>query len=271
MTRPRSSLVVQTEPVSLDVRPKRLSPSSIGTFQQCPLRYRYGRIDKIGEPSTEAQIGGNMTHEILEALMLLPAENRTLVTARQLLLQQWADKWEAEATALGFGSYDKHIFRWNVWRYVENYFALENPSEVNLAGIEAKLEAPIKGVPVLGILDRWNYADDGTVVISDYKTGKVARKPYDAEKRLQLMIYVELHEQIYDVTVSKAELIYLKGKGTRVGYEPTIEAREEMHEAVVSVWAELNTACDTGEFEARKGKLCDWCSFKGICPAWRKS
>lgn len=264
-------LLVQTDPVPADARPQYLSPSSIGTFQQCPLRYRYSRIDRLPEPSTEAQVLGSMAHEVLELLMALPADERTLATARTILLAQWEAKWNAEAIDLGLGDYDRHMFRWRVWRCIEAYFGLEDPTALELAGIECKLEATLEGVPVLGILDRWHYASDGTAVISDYKTGKVSRKPYDAEKRFQLMVYVTLAETLLDVTVSRAELIYLKGRGARVGYEPTPELREEVRTTLRTVWDGVQGACETGNFEARTSRLCDWCSYKGTCPAWRKS
>ena len=62
----------------------------------------------------------------------------------------------------------------------------------------------------------------------------------------------------------------IKGKGTRVAYEPTPDARAEMVSTVTSVWNGVDSSCTSGEFEARKSRLCDWCSFKSICPAWEK-
>lgn len=262
--------IVQTEPVPVELRPKYVSPSSISTFQQCPLRYRYSRIDRLPEPSTEAQALGSMTHEVLELLMLLPQNERTQLQARSILLEIWAAKWDEEVSKLNLSNYDRHMFRWNVWRCVENYFLLEDPSLVSLEGIECRLEAEIDGVPVLGILDRWHFAEDGSAIISDYKTGKVAAKRYEGEKRLQLMVYVALHEEIYKSKVSSAELIYLKGSGTRVAYEPTPESLELMRSTLTKVWAGINESCDTGEFKTNKTRLCDWCSYKGQCPAWRK-
>lgn len=264
-----SVATVQIEPIPTDQRPRYLSPSSVSTFQQCPLRYLYSRIHKLPEPSTEAQILGSMTHEVLELLMAHAPEERTLSTARGLVLDRWRERWQEEISNLGLGDYDQHLLRWNVWRCVENYFALEDPTTVTLDGVECRLEAEIDGVPILGILDRWHTTPEGAV-ISDYKTGKVASKRYDGEKRQQLMIYVELHETIYNSTVAAAELIYLKNVGKRVTYEPTSEARAEMRRAVGTVWAEVTRACETGEFQTHKTRLCDWCAYKGMCPAWRK-
>lgn len=262
--------IVELEPVADSGRPAYLSPSSISTFQQCPLRYRYSRIERLPEPSTSAQVLGSMTHEVLEELMALVPDDRTLQTARTILLTQWDAKWRDEVRNLNLSDYDQHMLRWQVWKCVQNYFELENPSSVSLDGIECRLEARIADVPVLGILDRWHTAPDGSAVISDYKTGKVASKRYDGEKRQQLMVYVDLHETIYESHVSTAELIYLKNKGTRVAYEPTQESRDAMRSAVASVWADMTTACETGKWEAKKTRLCDWCAYKGTCPAWRK-
>ena len=48
--------------------PKHLSASSITTYEQCPLRFRFSRIDRIPEPTTEAMILGTFVHEILEIM-----------------------------------------------------------------------------------------------------------------------------------------------------------------------------------------------------------
>ena len=261
---------VVTEPVPNEARPTYVSPSSISTFQQCPLRYRYSRIDRIPEPETEAQGVGSLAHEVLELLFDEPAENRTLARARQILLERWDAEWSERSGALGLSDYDRHMFRWKVWNCVENYFALEDPSTITLDGTEQRLEATISGVPVLGILDRWNRDKNGDVVISDYKTGKVSRKPYDAEKKLQLMVYADLHEHINGGEVKTAELIYLKGKGTRVRYSFSPEERDSTRQVLVDTWQQIQSSCESGIFEARKTRLCDWCSFKGMCPAWKR-
>ena len=46
--------------------PAYMSPSSIGTFNQCPMRYKYAKLDRIPEDSTEAQVLGSFVHEVLE-------------------------------------------------------------------------------------------------------------------------------------------------------------------------------------------------------------
>lgn len=124
-------------------------------------------------------------------------------------------------------------------------------------------------MPVLGFIDRWSVTD-GVVTIGDYKTGKVSKPPYDRDKKIQLMIYADLVEENKGFPVGSSELIYLKGKGTRVVYEATEQLRTETRETVARVWEELRESCETDNFSTNRTKLCDWCSYKPTCPAWER-
>lgn len=251
--------------------PERMSPSSVSTWLQCQLKYKYSRIDKMHEEQTEPQALGNMTHEALEELFnSVEPGGRTLQVARTIMLNQWHQKWQKHAEeVLGLSPYAQHMLRWNAWSCVENYFKLEDPNDIEPDGVEEEVFGEIEGVPILGFIDRRMPGPNGCT-IQDYKTGKVSKPPYDKDKILQLMIYTELVESTMGEKVAMAELIYLKGKGSRVSYEPTEEARLEMRKTVLKSWGELKTACETDNFTTHKTKLCDWCSFKGICPAWKR-
>lgn len=249
--------------------PKYLSPSAIGTFNQCPMRYRFSKLDKIPEPSTEAQVLGSYVHEVLELLFQIPAEDRTESSARGIAKNLWEEKWGEEYFSLDKKS-DRNEFRWKVWWCIENYFSLEDPTSFTPEGLESKVEGDIDGVPIFGIIDRWNISDSGKLIISDYKTGKKPRPQYEWEKKMQIMIYVELLEKMLGLEAEKAELIYLKSP-SRAVYEPNAKIRNEVKVTLRNTWDELTDSCSTGEFECRTGPLCNWCSFKQICPAWRKS
>lgn len=159
-------MIVHGEPCE---QPRHLSPSSIGTWQKCPLQYRYSRIDKVPEPSTKEQILGSYTHEVLEVLYGLPAEDRTLAQAKRLCSSLWAEKWGAQVAELGLSAEEERKFRWQVWWCIEALWKLENPAEVKLAGIEQKLETTLGSATLLGIIDRWQQLEDGTALIGDYK------------------------------------------------------------------------------------------------------
>jgi RecB family exonuclease len=56
---------------------------------------------------------------------------------------------------------------------MKNLWSIENPQDIELDGMEHKVEANVEGVQMLGFIDRFIFEDDGAVAISDYKTGKV--------------------------------------------------------------------------------------------------
>lgn len=246
--------------------PAHLSPSSIGTWQQCPLRFRYSRLDRVPEPSTQPQILGSFVHEVLEFLYMEPAEERTLATARRLSAKLWAEKWEQEVEVLGLSDENLHKFRWQSWWCIEALWAMEDPRSMEFAGIEKKLEMKVGDAKLLGIVDRYHHDENGKIVIGDYKTGKKPRAKYEEEKRFQLTVYVDLIQSTLDESVSAAELLYLK-EGVRWTIHPTEEDVLKMREVVMNVWSEIKTGCATGTFEARPTILCDWCNYKSFCPA----
>jgi len=245
-----------------------MSPSSVGTFNQCPMRFKFSKLDKIKEPSTEAQVIGSFVHEILEHLYAYDQDERTLSNARSIAKHLWYSKWLGEYEDLDEKS-DINEFRWKSWWCVENYFELEDPTTLQPSGLETKVNGDIDGVPIFGIVDRW-HIEDGKIVVSDYKTGKKPKKAYEWEKKLQIMIYVDLLEKEVGVDAEYGELIYLKSPN-KVRYEATPELRESVSVTLRNTWDEVITSCNSGEFECRTGPLCNWCNFKNICPAWSKS
>ena len=64
--------------------PPHLSPSSMGTFRQCPLKWKYNKIDKIPDPSGKEALMGNFVHDVLEELYGLPPEERSQAQAQSL-------------------------------------------------------------------------------------------------------------------------------------------------------------------------------------------
>jgi len=248
--------------------PKYMSPSSIGTFNQCPMRFKFSKLDKIKEPSTEAQVVGSFVHEVLELLFDFDPDERTMDNARSIAKNLWHEKWMAEYEQLEEKS-DVNEFRWKVWWCVENYFQLEDPRTLKPGGLEDKVEGEIMGVPIFGIIDRWYENEDGNIIVSDYKTGKKPRPQYEWEKKMQIMIYVDLLEAITGKKAAVGELLYLKGPSV-VKYEATEELRDSVRKTIRNTWDEVIESCSTGEFECRTGPLCNWCSFQSICPAWKK-
>lgn len=262
-----------------DALPPYLSPSSISTFEQCPLKYKYTRIDKMPEPPTEATLMGNFVHEVLENFYALEPEDRTLLSVKNISAEVWENSnWRDRVEPIlvksiqvksGKHSLDKEVnnFRWKSWFCIENIFTVENPLEVLPSGIETELNGQIDGVQIKGFIDRWSESSSG-LVISDYKTGKSPSPRYAGDKFMQLLIYALVLSNDIDKPVDELQLIYLKDNKIMT-MKPTKEHLTTTVERVRKVWDGIVERCNSGEWEPVAHRLCDWCTFKNtICPQW---
>jgi putative RecB family exonuclease len=247
--------------------PKHLSPSSINTFLQCPLKFKFSKIDGLVEPPTEATLMGNFVHSVLEDLYALEPAERTLQAAKQLMRKQW-DEVYGEQVAEIVSPNKLNQFRWNSWFCVENLWKMEDPPSVHLDGIEFELNNSLQGVQMKGFIDRFNFDEDGDIVVSDYKTGKVPRKEWENDKFFQLYIYAALLREAGVGEVKKLQLMYLKAAKM---LEKTVEQNEleSAIETVVNVRRSIEKACETESFDYNKSILCNWCYFKPQCPGWK--
>lgn len=250
--------------------PEYLSPSSLSTFKQCPLRFKYTKIDGLREPDTEATVLGSFVHEILEFLFALPAEERTLNAARAIANSAWNERgWRDRV--IGVIGADEAIlrkFRWNAWWCVENYFGMESPAEIEPVGLEYEVTGEIEGVRIRGFVDRWSEGPNG-IIVSDYKTGKTPAPRYRDDKFTQLFIYALMINHKLSRVPASVELLYLKD-GTRLTSEVTESTLKSTTEMLITTNNEIMQRCESGEFEYKTSKLCNWCTFKSVCPAWRK-
>lgn len=250
------------------VAPPYLSASSIFTFLQCPLKYRYSRIDGMTEDPTEATLLGNFVHDILETVYNLPADQRTLPQAKIVARSQWDDKWGEQIKAWVPQDRLSRV-RWAAWWCVENLWKLEDPQSINPEGCETEVNVAISGVTLKGFIDRWGRNQSGNIIITDYKSGKTPKPQYQADKYTQLIIYALAVEEMGLGEVEEIELLFLKD-GDRLRRNITSDDKSRVTELIVSVKNDVDKCCEQEIFEPRPTRLCDWCSFKSICPYWNK-
>jgi len=252
--------------------PPYLSASSISTWKQCKLKYKYSRLDKIPEGTSEALLMGSFVHEVLEHFYARPAGERNLANAKAMCSYVWTkSEWGEQVKQVLSTGGQVRQFRWNSWWCLENLWIIENPELIVPAGIEIEVNGPIGGsVPVKGFVDRYSLTDAGALRISDYKTGKAPKKKeWLDEKWYQLTIYAILLKAKTNLPIEELELLFLK-EAIKFTKKPTEREIDEVASDIVAVHADILSACETREFPTTVSKLCNWCSFKPICPAHNK-
>src|SRR6266480_522801 len=86
-------------PESLEIGLIPLSPSRAADFKACPQLFKFRAIDRLPEPSDPSRARGTLVHAVLERLCRLPAAQRTIGTARALLVEDSADVQQPDVLA----------------------------------------------------------------------------------------------------------------------------------------------------------------------------
>ena len=251
--------------------PEYLSPSSIGLFRDCPQKFKLSYIDKIKEPPAWHLHLGSFVHEVLEFLYKEDAEHRTLDTLKTIAADRWSNHgWAEKVESLEEKKGTIPEFKRAAFDSMTNLWTLEDPTETELDGMEHEVLTAVEGVAMKGYIDRFIFADDGTVIISDYKTGNIPNPRFKSEedKFFQLLAYALMLEESDQETTSKVELLYLTQKAKH-DLSVTPVNLSVARGTIVETRESIEASCATGEFHCNVTKLCDWCHYKkiGICPA----
>ena len=111
--------------------------------------------------------------------------------------------------------------------------------------------------------------DDGRLVITDYKSGKAPPENFSLPAFFALKIYALLIRRRFGETPKEVRLLYLNGP-TLYRLEVDDRQLDAIDSQLRALWAAIERALDTGRFPTRPGKLCSWCSFQEICPAFEQ-
>lgn len=250
--------------------PDYVSPSSLATYTQCPLKYKYSRVNKLQEPPTQATMLGNFVHDVLESFYgTLEPNERTPLSLRSLSTTVWSDGDWAGRIKGTVPDREAQKFRWSAWWCLENIFRVENPSAITVSGVETELDGTVRDVRVKGFIDRW-FVENGSVRISDYKTGKTPREPYVDDKFVQLMIYAILLTKVLEQPIGSVELLYLKD-GKRFLRQVDEPQMSSVYKLITETYDAIVSSFNNDKWPANPTKLCNWCYFKDtICEYWKK-
>jgi putative RecB family exonuclease len=149
---------------------------------------------------------------------------------------------------------------------LETYFQLENPTIFEPTHRELHLEQDLSEQTYLhGYVDRLDIAPTGEVRIIDYKTGKSPKPGWEDKALFQLRVYALLYWKEHNVIPKLLQLIYL-GDSIVLKNTPTMEDLNSTEKTLLKIASSIMESMETSTWTPRKSRLCDWCSFKPICP-----
>ena len=247
-----------------------LSPSRASDFMQCPLLYRFRVIDRLPQAPSAAAARGTLVHQVLERLFDLPAGGRTIEAAAAMVEPQWAallqdepelgglvDATDPAAVASWFGDAVSLIERW---------FTLEDPTRLEPAERELYVETDLDGLTLRGYVDRLDVSPSGEMRVVDYKTGRSPSVLFEAKALFQMKFYALVLWRLRGKVPRMLQLVYL-GNSEIVRYSPDEAELLAVEGKLKALWKAIETAAQTGDWQPRTSRLCDWCDHRALCPA----
>ena len=244
----------------------RLSPSRVGDFTNCPMLYKYRVIDQLPESISLDAERGTLVHSILHDLFESVASERNLLKAQSLIDSRWQAQVESKPE-LGALVVNEKEWKDRVSALLSTYFTLEKPAEFEPTFREIHVEMDLTQELYLhGYIDRLDVAPTGEVRIVDYKTGKSPKPGWEDKAFFQLRIYALIYWRNHGVIPKLLQLIYL-GNGNVIKNVPNENVLVSTEKKLLQIGQEISDAMDKNDWPTKPSRLCDWCSFKPICPA----
>lgn len=245
-----------------------LSPSRAGDFKACPQLFKFRAIERIPEPTSIYRARGTTAHLALQRLFDTPTGERSPEHLYDLFREAWTELRGSEEFEGLFEDVEAER-QWGIesMELLANYFTVEDPRTFEPMDRELDMTEELDGITIRGILDRIDRDEDGGLIITDYKTGKAPPEQYALPAFFALKIYALLIRNRINETPKELRLLYLNGPTM---YRLPIDDRQldAMHSQLRALWTAIDRALSTDRFPTRQGRLCDWCSYRDICPAF---
>ncbi len=270
------------EQLQLDGMPRRLyscTPTRLGTWLDCPRRYRMTYLDRPappkGPPWAHNSLGASV-HNALAAWWRLARPGRTVTAAGDLLESGWlTDGYASDAQSAEYRQRSRTL--------VEEYVTGLDPDREPV-GVERTVATRTEKIAVSGRIDRLDSrpaGDQEALVVVDYKTGRYVPTVDDARSSMALALYALAAQRVLRRPCRRVELHHLPSRpGAGLGAHPRgagpAAGAGRGHRAGVRGGRRGVPGAGTGGrgrprrcSRPGRGRSAAWCDFRAHCPEGR--
>jgi putative RecB family exonuclease len=158
---------------------------------------------------------------------------------------------------------------------IKDYYGRYHPfDQGKTLGLEERIEMKLpdgdKAYSVQGYIDRLTWVpEEETYEIHDYKTGDSLPTQEEADQDRQLALYqLGIMQRWPDARNIKLVWHYLAADKEIVS-QRTASDLKTLEREVVEVIHQIEQEAQIGRWDVRVTRLCEWCEYKSICPAWK--
>ena len=237
-----------------------LSASAVETYETCPLQFKFEREWRLSRQVHAAMQYGAAMHRVLRTYYESVRLGRTKTDEE--LIQLFRDD---EGMLKIQDDYQRELYLKQGLEQLRDFLAgTRSARQPEVLHTEEWFDVQIAGTKVAGRIDRMDRTADGSVNIVDYKTGK-ARSQEDADESLQLSIYAMAAHEKWGYKVGDVAFHNLEGNVPVSSRRSAFEL-ERARERVLAVARGIAA----GDFDPQTGFHCNFCAFRGLCPAQEK-
>jgi len=238
----------------------KLSASAVASYDICPLQFKLEREWRIPrEAPAPMQYGASM-HRVLRAYYDSVRFGRPY--SEEALIELFRiDLGRARIQ----DRYQHDLYETQGIDQLRQFHSASQAAPVpEVLHAEEAFEVRIGTTTVVGRIDRIDRAADGSVVITDYKTGK-PQSQEDADESLQLSVYALAAREKWGYRVDQLVFHNLLENVTVISRRTDVQlegARLKVDEVAQNIAA--------GNFKAKPGFYCAFCPYRNLCPATEK-
>ena len=240
-----------------------LSASSIKTYLQCLLKYKFNYVDKKPrEMERDHLVFGTAVHEALEEMHKKMME--TGQEPDQELYNYVYKVFMDSATANGLQNFALYQDGKDILtRRLDSVSAGEKVLGTEL-GFELETE---NGTPFLGNIDKVVEVDENTVAIVDYKTSNTMLTQEEADFDIQLSMYDLAISRLYPQYKTILLVLDYVKLNEEVITHRTVQQRALFVDFIDSIFDGIKKV-EVEQLVPRLNQFCGWCDFKQFCPEY---
>ncbi|MFH1608177.1 MAG: PD-(D/E)XK nuclease family protein [archaeon] len=251
------------------------SHSRLSTFEQCPFKFKLRYIDKIIpeiEQSIESLLG-SCVHETFEWLYTQLKE-KNIPTLDEIIIhysELWQEKFNGNILIVKNHLSEKDYFNKGV-QFIVNYYTKHHPFDDNTLELEKKILLALDEdgeYKIQGFIDRLVYnLKTKEYEVHDYKTAKYLprQEKFDADR--QLALYSIAIKELFGHDKEVCLVWHYLAHNKKICSRRTNKQLEQLKTETLELIKQIEA---TQKFPPYITKLCDWCEYKTMCPAWGNS